>query len=118
MITGIEWYAKTIMGIKLFPAQVEFIKALVDGKLMVNGRKQGITTASKVVREYLKDGLKPMVERPELVLRTIENVANDPAPHIWQPQIGRGELFNRAAVAQEVLAALERDKRLRNESTT
>lgn len=59
-ISDIERFAKAYFGIELTKQQLEFIRAVAQGKTtMLVRRRAGVTTAQKVMHLYLQEGIKP-----------------------------------------------------------
>lgn len=58
--SDLELFAKAYFNIELTKQQLEFIAAVASGRdTKLVGRRAGVTVANKVLREYLKEGLKP-----------------------------------------------------------
>lgn len=49
----IERFAEEHMGIKLFPAQLQMIDALADGRKLFFGKRAGFSTAKRVLQAYV-----------------------------------------------------------------
>lgn len=57
--TDIELFAKAYFNINLTRMQLEIIRNLVYGKQMRRTKRIGISTAAKVLKAYIDEGLKP-----------------------------------------------------------
>lgn len=59
-MTAIEEFAKEQMDITLTSGQLNYIRAFTEGRQVTVQfiRQAGVSTANKVIREYLKAGLK------------------------------------------------------------
>ena len=59
MKSDIELFAKAYFNIDLTREQLAMIDAMAHGRQIVKHRKMGLTTANKVIREYLLEGIRP-----------------------------------------------------------
>lgn len=57
--SDIELFAKAYFNIELFDAQKQMIAMIAAGQTPKPGKRAGLSTAEKVVREYIREGLKP-----------------------------------------------------------
>lgn len=57
--TDIELFAKAYFNIQLTSLQLEIIRLIARGKEIRGGKRMGLGTAQKVLREYIAEGLKP-----------------------------------------------------------
>jgi hypothetical protein len=81
MQTKIEQFAKDHLGIAPTKYQVELMKAVAEGKtVQYIGPRAGRSTALKIVREYLADGLKPAETKPTFEINI--KPPEPPAPRI------------------------------------
>lgn len=58
-LSDIELFAKAYFNIELFDAQKQVIAMIAAGQKPRMGKRAGVSTAEKVIREYLREGLKP-----------------------------------------------------------
>lgn len=58
MKTKIEIFAQKKLGIELTKFQVKLIAAWANDKIVQTAKKSGVSTARRVMREYIKEGLK------------------------------------------------------------
>jgi hypothetical protein len=63
--SDIEIFAKEQFGIELLPIQIEMIKNYASGKIVTYSRLSGLTTANKIIQEYIKQGIS--YEHPNLL---------------------------------------------------
>lgn len=59
MRSDIELFAKAYFNIDLTRAQLQMIDAMSKGKQIIKHRRMGLTTANKVIRAYIEEGLRP-----------------------------------------------------------
>lgn len=59
MLSDIELFAKAYFNIELLDVQKQMIAMIAAGQTPRFGKRAGLSTAEKVVREYLREGLKP-----------------------------------------------------------
>lgn len=57
--SDIALFAKAYFNIEPFDAQLQMIAMIAAGQKPQPGKKAGLSTAEKVVREYIREGLKP-----------------------------------------------------------
>lgn len=58
-LSDIELFAKAYFNIELTRDQLAMIDAIAHGRQIIKRRKMGLSTANKVVRAYLSEGLNP-----------------------------------------------------------
>lgn len=56
--TDIELFAKAYFNIELTSYQMQLIKDMASGKVLVKHRKMGVSLANKVIRAYLAEGIQ------------------------------------------------------------
>lgn len=59
MLSDIELFAKAYFNIELTSLQRRVMADIAAGREIVKRRQMGLTTANKVIRAYLQEGLKP-----------------------------------------------------------
>ena len=59
MLSDIELFAKAYFNIELLDVQKQMIAMVAAGQTPRMGKRAGLSTAEKVIREYLREGLKP-----------------------------------------------------------
>lgn len=59
MLSDIELFARAYFNIELTRHQVQLIEALAKGQTIRVSKRMGLTTANKVLKAYIAEGLKP-----------------------------------------------------------
>lgn len=59
MYSDIELFAKAYFNIELTRDQLRMIDAMAHGRQIIKRRQMGLTTANKIIKAYLLEGLQP-----------------------------------------------------------